>query len=190
MRSSDANCRPKRIQIHPCSRWSSLHLITSSLSPASGTSCVNFASSRRPPVRSSQWSASMRRLHWRSRISESGSDTIHDLVHTTCTVNTATWPSEALSPNATPTWLLAIVLVPIQFRWESLASSLVASSADCVYHSSLQIIKIEKVVAAKTRRNHVKQFHDSTIKFPLVQRYHHKRFRQMFSVNRPTTHYN
>ena len=53
-----------------------------------------------------------------------------------------------------------------------------------------QIIKIEKVIAAKTRRSHIKQFHDSKIKFPLVQRYHHKRYRQTFSINRPSTHFN
>lgn len=53
-----------------------------------------------------------------------------------------------------------------------------------------QIIRIEKVAAIKTRRSHIKQFHDSKIKFPLVQRYHHKRYRQTFSVARPTTHYN
>lgn len=54
----------------------------------------------------------------------------------------------------------------------------------------LQIIKIEKVAAIKTRRTLIKQFHDSKIRFPLVQRYHHKRYRQLFSITRPTTHFN
>lgn len=55
---------------------------------------------------------------------------------------------------------------------------------------AIQIIKIEKVAAIKTRRSQIKQFHDSKIKFPLAQRYHHKRYRQLFSTVRPTTHFN
>ncbi|XP_070502647.1 large ribosomal subunit protein eL20 [Chironomus tepperi] len=55
---------------------------------------------------------------------------------------------------------------------------------------SIQVIKIEKVAAIKTRRTLIKQFHDSKIRFPLVQRYHHKRYRQLFSITRPTTHFN
>merc|ERR1712090_82216 len=36
--------------------------------------------------------------------------------------------------------------------------------------SSIQIIKVEVVPASKTRRPAVKQFHDSSIKFPLPHR--------------------
>ncbi|XP_062563399.1 large ribosomal subunit protein eL20 [Armigeres subalbatus] len=54
---------------------------------------------------------------------------------------------------------------------------------------SIQIIKVESVEASKTRRAHIKQFHDSKIRFPLVQRYHHKRYRKLFSYRRPDTYY-
>ena len=42
---------------------------------------------------------------------------------------------------------------------------------------SIQIIRVEEVEASKCRRPHIKQFHDSKIKFPLpvrVQRNFHK----------------
>lgn len=190
MRSSAANCRQKRTKIHLSSRWSSSPQITSSLSRVSGISCVNSASSRRQLVKLSQSSASTKRHRWRSRTSVSGWDTIPVQELTTCTVSTVTWPSEELSPSATATWLPAIVLVPIQSRWDSWVPLTTFSGVYKFFFSFPQIIKIEKVVAAKTRRSHIKQFHDSKIKFPLVQRYHHKRYRQTFSINRPTTHFN
>lgn len=117
MRSSDANCRPKRRKTHLCLRWSSLHQITSLPSHDSGISCVNCASSRRQLERLSLSSASTRELHWRSRTSASGCVMIHVREHTTCTVNTVTWPSAEPSLNATVTWLPVIVLALIQSRW-------------------------------------------------------------------------
>ncbi|XP_030375197.1 60S ribosomal protein L18a [Scaptodrosophila lebanonensis] len=54
---------------------------------------------------------------------------------------------------------------------------------------SIQIIKVEPIPAAKTRRVHVKQFHDSKIKFPLVQRVHHKGNRKLFSYRKPRTYF-
>lgn len=54
---------------------------------------------------------------------------------------------------------------------------------------TLQIIKVESIAASKTRRAHIKQFHNSKIRFPLVQRYHHKRYRKLFSYRRPETFY-
>lgn len=191
MRSSAANCRQRRTKTLPSSEWSSSHLTTSSPSRVSGISCANSVSSRRQPVKSSRSSASTKRLRWRSRTLVSGWDTTHDQEPTTCTVSTETWPSEVPSPSATATWLHAIVLAPTLFRWDLLMLRVINSVFTISSSSFLsQIIKIEKVVAAKTRRNHIKQFHDSKIKFPLVQRYHHKRYRQTFSVNRPTTHFN
>ena len=55
--------------------------------------------------------------------------------------------------------------------------------------ATLQIIKVESIAASKTRRAHIKQFHNSKIRFPLVQRYHHKRYRKLFSYRRPETFY-
>lgn len=54
---------------------------------------------------------------------------------------------------------------------------------------SIQIIKVESVAASKTRRPHVKQFHDSKIRFPLVQRVHHKGNRKLFSFRKPRTYF-
>ena len=54
---------------------------------------------------------------------------------------------------------------------------------------SIQIIKVEAIPASKTRRVHVKQFHDSKIKFPLVQRVHHKGNRKLFSFRKPRTYF-
>lgn len=120
MRSSAVNCRQRRTKTLPSSKWSSSHQITSSPSLVSGISCVNSANSRRRLVRLSRSSASTKRLRWRSRTSVSGWDTIPVRELTTCTVSTETWPSEVQSPSATAIWLLAIVPVHIQFRWDLL----------------------------------------------------------------------
>merc|ERR1712168_661384 len=55
--------------------------------------------------------------------------------------------------------------------------------------TSIQIIKVEEVAAAKCRRPATKQFHDSKIKFPLPRKVksmarHHPRF----TTVRPSTH--
>lgn len=55
--------------------------------------------------------------------------------------------------------------------------------------SLLQIIKVEPVVSSKCRRPHIKQFHDSSIKFPLVKRVHHKNARPLFSYKKPKTYF-
>uniref|UniRef100_A0A1L8DS66 60S ribosomal protein L18a n=1 Tax=Nyssomyia neivai TaxID=330878 RepID=A0A1L8DS66_9DIPT len=54
---------------------------------------------------------------------------------------------------------------------------------------SIQIIKVESVVSSKCRRPHIKQFHDSKIKFPLVKRVHHKNSRALFSYRKPKTYF-
>lgn len=54
---------------------------------------------------------------------------------------------------------------------------------------SIQIIKVEAIPASKTRRAHVKQFHNSKIRFPLVQRVQHKGNRKVFSYRKPNTHF-
>ncbi|KAG4072713.1 hypothetical protein HA402_001825 [Bradysia odoriphaga] len=54
---------------------------------------------------------------------------------------------------------------------------------------SIQIIKVEAIAASKCRRPHVKQFHDSKIRFPLVQRVHHKGSRALFSFRKPKTYF-
>ncbi|XP_065157590.1 large ribosomal subunit protein eL20 [Atheta coriaria] len=53
---------------------------------------------------------------------------------------------------------------------------------------SIQIIKVEKVKAGDCRRPHVKQFHDSTIRFPLPKRIQRKGMNR-FSVRKPRTYY-
>lgn len=52
-----------------------------------------------------------------------------------------------------------------------------------------QIIKVEAIAASKCRRTHVKQFHDSKIRFPLVQRNNHKGSRALFSFRKPQTYF-
>lgn len=116
MRSSVANCRPKRIQTRRCSRWSSSPRITSSPSQDSGISCANCVSSRRQLARLFPWSASTRRRRWRSRTSAFGCVTTRGRAHTTCTASTATWPSAEPSLSATVTWPPAIALALIQSR--------------------------------------------------------------------------
>lgn len=54
---------------------------------------------------------------------------------------------------------------------------------------SIQIIKVEPIAASKTRRAHVKQFHDARIRFPLVHRVHHKGNRKLFSYRKPRTYF-
>ncbi|KAL1500869.1 hypothetical protein ABEB36_006294 [Hypothenemus hampei] len=53
---------------------------------------------------------------------------------------------------------------------------------------SIQIIKVEVVKSANTRRPQVKQFHDSHIRFPLPKRINHKSM-NIFSVRRPRTYF-
>jgi large subunit ribosomal protein L18Ae len=51
---------------------------------------------------------------------------------------------------------------------------------------SIQIIRVEEVVASKTRRPHIKQFHDATIKFPHPCRYLKNPKEGKFTTRRPT----
>lgn len=53
---------------------------------------------------------------------------------------------------------------------------------------SIQIIRVEPVAAAKTRRPIVKQMHDSKIKFPLPSRVQ-KTGGAMFKARRPNTYF-
>merc|ERR1711948_200013 len=53
---------------------------------------------------------------------------------------------------------------------------------------SIQIIKVEPVAAAKTRRPLVKQMHDSKISFPLPSRVQ-KQSGAMFKAKRPNTYF-
>merc|ERR1712191_14921 len=53
---------------------------------------------------------------------------------------------------------------------------------------SLQIIKVEPVAASKTRRNIVKQMHDSKISFPLPSRVQ-KQTGALFKAKRPNTYF-
>merc|ERR1711941_194980 len=53
---------------------------------------------------------------------------------------------------------------------------------------SIQIIKVEPVAAAKTRRPIVKQMHDSKISFPLPSRVQ-KQSGAMFKAKRPNTYF-
>jgi len=52
---------------------------------------------------------------------------------------------------------------------------------------SIQIMKVEEIAAAKCRRPHIKQFHDSKIKFPLPCRVVRRLHKPRFTTTRPTT---
>jgi len=52
---------------------------------------------------------------------------------------------------------------------------------------SIQIMRVEEIAAAKCRRPHVKQFHDSKIKFPLPCRVIRRLHKPRFTTTRPTT---
>ncbi|KAH9381249.1 hypothetical protein HPB48_014440 [Haemaphysalis longicornis] len=51
--------------------------------------------------------------------------------------------------------------------------------------SSIQIIRVEEIPAAKCRRPHIKQFHDSKIKFPLPSRISRNFHAPRFTTVRP-----
>ncbi|XP_003383990.1 PREDICTED: 60S ribosomal protein L18a-like [Amphimedon queenslandica] len=51
--------------------------------------------------------------------------------------------------------------------------------------SSIQIIKVEAIPANKCRRPHVKQFHNSKIRFPLPHRVRSGHFKKLFAYQRP-----
>ncbi|GBN33755.1 60S ribosomal protein L18a [Araneus ventricosus] len=50
---------------------------------------------------------------------------------------------------------------------------------------SIQIMKVQEIPASKCRRPHVKQFHDSKIKFPLPSRINRKFHKPRFTTVRP-----
>lgn len=54
---------------------------------------------------------------------------------------------------------------------------------------SIQIIRVEEVEAAKTRRPHIKQFHDSKIRFPHPCRFLKKDGDAKFTTRRPTARF-
>ena len=107
-RSSGANCPQRRSQRLPSTKWESSPQTILSPSLVSGTSCVNWKSSRRLPAKSYRWSKSTRVHQPKSRTLASGCVTIPVPVPTTCTVNTVTCLLVVLSPNATVIWVLVI----------------------------------------------------------------------------------
>ncbi|XP_006817585.1 large ribosomal subunit protein eL20-like [Saccoglossus kowalevskii] len=52
---------------------------------------------------------------------------------------------------------------------------------------SIQILKVEKIAASKCRRPHVKQFHNSKIRFPLPHRTTVQLHKPRFTTRRPNT---
>ena len=50
---------------------------------------------------------------------------------------------------------------------------------------SIQIMKVQEIAASKCRRPHVKQFHDSKIRFPLPSRINRKFHKPRFTTVRP-----
>mmetsp|Transcript_34394 Transcript_34394/g.69478 ORF Transcript_34394/g.69478 Transcript_34394/m.69478 type:complete len:88 (+) Transcript_34394:1-264(+) len=54
---------------------------------------------------------------------------------------------------------------------------------------SIQIINTAQLPASKCRRDHMKEMHDSTLKFPVVTKMPlvTKKFRSTFTATRPTT---
>merc|ERR1719411_2502731 len=55
--------------------------------------------------------------------------------------------------------------------------------------SSIQVMQVERVAAKDTRRANIKQFHDSSIKFPLPHRISKRLHRPRFTTRRPHTAY-
>ncbi|CAH3195446.1 unnamed protein product, partial [Porites evermanni] len=55
--------------------------------------------------------------------------------------------------------------------------------------SSIQIMKVDVIPANKCRRPHVKQLHNSKIKFPLPHRVIKSHFKSKFVAKRPNTFY-
>ncbi|KAI6229132.1 60S ribosomal protein L18a [Aphelenchoides fujianensis] len=53
----------------------------------------------------------------------------------------------------------------------------------------IQIIKVQRIAAADTKRPAVKQFHDAKIKFPLPHRVNKRRGVTAFSTRRTRTHF-
>merc|ERR1712165_464223 len=53
--------------------------------------------------------------------------------------------------------------------------------------SSIQILKVEKIPASKCRRPHIKQMHNSKLRFPLPHRVVRSQFRSVFQAKRPHT---
>ncbi|CDW54202.1 60S ribosomal protein L18a [Trichuris trichiura] len=53
---------------------------------------------------------------------------------------------------------------------------------------TIQLIKIEEIPASKCRRAHVKQFHNSKIKFPLLNRVQKRSKKPKFTTTRPNNH--
>merc|ERR1711973_5603 len=53
--------------------------------------------------------------------------------------------------------------------------------------SSIQILKVEKIAASKCRRPHIKQMHNSKLRFPLPHRVVRSQFRSVFQAKRPHT---
>merc|ERR1712088_603938 len=58
-----------------------------------------------------------------------------------------------------------------------------------VSRSSIQVMQVERVAAKDTRRANIKQFHDSSIKFPLPHRISKRLHRPRFTTRRPHTAY-
>jgi len=52
---------------------------------------------------------------------------------------------------------------------------------------SIQIMRLERVLASKCRRPNIKQFHDSKVKFPLPHRVSRSLHRPRFTTRRPHT---
>jgi len=55
---------------------------------------------------------------------------------------------------------------------------------------SIQIVKVEPILASKCRRPHVTQFHNANIKFPLPHRILKRRGLPRFTTIKPKTHFN
>ena len=55
--------------------------------------------------------------------------------------------------------------------------------------SSIQIMRVQEVAANKCRRAHVKQFHDSQLRFPLPHRVVKSQYKSKVVAKRPNTFY-
>ena len=105
-----------------------------------GTFCVNWGSSRKLLAKLSALKKSGKRNPWRSRTSVSGFVMTPVPAPTTCTVNTVTWPSLLLSPNAIEIWELVTVLELTAFKSSEL-SQLPLAKLDVLPSSKCTILR-------------------------------------------------
>ena len=116
-----------------------------------GTFCVNWGNSRKLLAKLSVLRKSTKRSPWKSRTSVSGFVMILVPEPITCTVNTVTWPSLPLSPNAIGIWELVIVLELTAFK-SSESSQLPLAKPDVLLSSKCTIPRSSSLCLLASKR--------------------------------------